>query len=87
MEDFDFEKAILAVDSHHGIYAPQFFIEEFADKMVGLPDDVKQDLLAGPDNENYWDAWETVVDNCTVTIDGNQYSIYPGEDVWLIPII
>lgn len=88
METVDLTHAILAVDSHFGVYAPQVFIERFADN---LNHDIKNiaDILADlsdPDNEHYWDAWDTVVDNCSVTIDGNKYSIYPDEDVWLIPI-
>lgn len=84
METVDFTNAIMAVDSHHGVYAPQFFIEVFADKMVDLPYDVKQDLLAGPDNENYWDGWDYAL-NCLVIIGDNKCYIHHEEDIWLIP--
>lgn len=83
--DFDFENAVLAVDSHHGIYQPKFFVEHYRQFITGVDEDTLSEL-ANPDNEHYWEAWETVVDNCTVTIDGNQYSIYQDNDVWLVPI-
>jgi len=85
METIDLTDAILVVDSHHGVYAPQFFIQQFADKMVGLPDDVKQDLLAGPDNEYYWDAWD-YASSCLVVVNGEKYYIHHEEDIWLIPV-
>lgn len=90
MNDFEpnLENAILAVDSHFGIFTPQVFIERFEDN---LEHDMKNiaDILAdlsSPDNEYYWDAWASIIDNCTVTIDGDQYSIYEDEDVWFVPI-
>lgn len=88
METVDLTHAILAVDSHFGIYTPQVFMERFADNIKHDIKDMADVLadLSDPYNEYYWEAWETIIDNCTVTIGGNQYSIYTDEDLWLIPI-
>lgn len=88
MFDIDLENAILVVDSHFGVYTPQVFIERFGDNLIHDIKDIADilDDLSDPENEYYWDAWVTIIDNCTVTIDGKQYNIHTDEDLWLVPI-
>lgn len=36
--------------------------------------------------EFYWDTWQTVLDNCTLTDDkGNRFTLYQDGDLWLVP--
>lgn len=85
MEDFDFENAVLAVDSHHGVYQPKFFVEDYRHLISGVSEDTLSELTS-PDNEHYWEAWEDVLNTATVTADGNRYRVEQIEDVWLVPL-
>ena len=42
-------------------------------------------LLNGCDEEFYWEAWEDVLDNLKIEIDGEPYRMIQNQDVWLIP--
>jgi hypothetical protein len=43
-------------------------------------------LQRGPDEEHYWDVWETILNNAKLTCaDGVIYTIHQDDDVWLIP--
>lgn len=81
----------LLVDSHHGIYIIQFFCQQYAPYITNI-DKVKEDLdicLAGPDHEDYYDAWSNLIDNVEFTNDkGEKYTIGNLEDegdLWAIP--
>lgn len=79
------ETIVLAVDDHHGIYAPQTFAEFYLDgqldKWHGVNAEDLVILLAGPDNEVYWDTWDSV-ESYAEREDG--YSIHQDGDIWLI---
>jgi len=88
---------ILLIDSHHGIYQPQILAEYIANyKQHGedmarqlfntIPD--KENLLIlldGPENENYFDAFEYIENHCKVIIDGVEWFVCQNEDTWLVP--
>lgn len=80
------EKLILLVNGAAGAYIPQWFTEQYfhlvsnADKF----EEEKQILLNGPDNEEYWDAWEDVLYNAEILIDGNKYHLEQEDDLWAI---
>lgn len=42
-------------------------------------------LLNGCDEEFYWEAWEDVLNNLKIEIDGEEYHMIENEDVWLVP--
>ena len=80
---FNNDSLILLVDSHHGIYIPQIFSEQFADLLT--TEQAKD--LSNPDNEFYWEAWEDVLSNIQVEDKkGNKYNIFQSEDLWAIPV-
>lgn len=69
----------LAVDSHHGIYGPQTFAEQYG--RMNISEDDWNILLDGPDNENYWETWEQV----TLTWAFGPAMILESEgDIWLV---
>ena len=76
---------LYAVDGAHGQYAPQAFAQFYGEQSTMSADD-KQILLTGPEHEYYWETWNTVLDNVTVTCNDVTYNIYPGEsgDVFLV---
>lgn len=84
------ENSLLAVSCQYGIYNVQTFVQWYFDQMLPehwtIYQDELQDVLQGPDNENYIDSWVTVSDNCRVIIDGITYCIHENDgDIWLIP--
>ena len=70
------ETSTLLLDGNRGIYLPQNFAEDFKLEAFGLDresDDI-QTLLAGPDGEWYWEAWDSVVDAARyVDADGQEF--------------
>lgn len=53
--------ATLLIDGNRGVYVPQ----QFAKCFPGAIQDAEtlQILLAGPEHEQYWDAWQDVEDS------------------------
>ena len=35
--------------------------------------------------ESYWEAWEDVLNNLEIEVDGEKYHMIQNQDVWLIP--
>jgi hypothetical protein len=80
---FNNDALILLVDSHHGVFIPQIFAEQFADL---LTQEQAKDL-SSPENEFYFEAWEDVLNNVQVQDkEGKKYNIFQNEDVWAIPV-
>lgn len=78
------DQIILAVDSHHGIYAPQYFFEQYAQYLDAPAQQWEE--LKDPDHPEYWEAWDDLLNDVTLTIDGKQYRVEQNEDVWFIPV-
>lgn len=76
---------LCAVDGAWGCYAPQAFARLYGEQSTMSAVD-KRILLAGPEHEYYWETWDTVLDNVTVTCNDVTYNIYPGGngDVFLV---
>jgi len=84
------EDVVLLADSHHGIYIPQLVVQQYLEHPMWDWSKVsKEDIdsvLAGHDNEWYWEAWEDIM--CEVKVvdeDGTEYMIMYNEDLWLLP--
>lgn len=91
---------LLWLDDHRGQYIPRDFAKSFADRardVHGVSDEEWAILERGPDggmdsdipegefNDFYWDAWQDVCDNATVTSMGITYHVYQDGACWLIP--
>ncbi len=81
--------AVLFITDASGVYCPQRFAKEIKRNCVKnvRPEDWAI-LESGPDNELYWDAWTSVLDNAEVTDPSNgiTYHVHQDGDVWLVPI-
>ncbi len=77
----------LLLDGHHGVYIPQLFAQQCtAEQHWKYSDEDRAILLAGPDYDEYWDAWDSVL-NEAYWIDpksGNKYYIDQNDDLWMI---
>ena len=81
----------LLVNDHRGIYIPQYFCQTYRAYITNM-EEVKEDFnicLSGPDNADYWDAWDNLINNVNFTNDkGEKYTIgnlYESGDLWAIP--
>ena len=81
----------LLVNDHHGIYIPQYFCQTYRAYITNM-EEVKDDFnicLSGPDNADYWEAWDSLINNVNFTNDkGEKYTIgnlYESGDLWAIP--
>lgn len=80
----------LLIDSNRGIYVPQSFATMYDFRLWGF-DDLDEDialLMKGPDDEFYWEAWETVLNNAKRTDDnGMVWRLNQDEhgDLWDVP--
>lgn len=79
---FDKDKMELLVDSHHGIYSAQLLAERYT--IYGLGKRQVKDLKAGPENEHYWDAVDSLGSGY-VLISNKAYQIMLDEDIWAVP--
>lgn len=81
----------LLVDDHHGIYIAQIFCQTYRAYITNM-EEVEEDFnicLSGPDNADYWEAWDSLINNVNFTNDkGEKYTIgnlFESGDLWAIP--
>ena len=81
------ETAILYANDSHGIYIPQYFAESVnSEKLSGVSGVDMAILIAGPDHDEYWDAWVDVCNDATLTdSNGVTFYLYQDGDLWLVP--
>lgn len=66
-----------------GIFIPRDFFEGFDLDLWNLGNyDLK--ALSDPENENYWDTWEIVLNNAHFNIEGKVYTLYQDGDLFAI---
>lgn len=81
--------ARLILSDGHGIYIPQLFCDGFdAADAARINVDFKDVEIcqAGPDEEWYWEAWQSILDSCSFTdADGKVWRLWQDGDLWEIP--
>ena len=79
MNDF----VVCLLDSARGIYIPQAFAEQFSADEWGIGAEEFEILLAGPDNELYWETWDDVLHNAEyIDPKGNKYRLHQDDDLF-----
>ena len=76
----------LLVDSHHGIYVPKVFVENYDLKEFGFNDDdiaYFKKAFSDPSSDDYFDAYEEM-ERKAITKDGSTITTADG-DLWLVP--
>lgn len=80
--------AELLLDSARGVYIPQNFVACFDLKRFGLPkhsDDWAIEICAsGPDTEDYWEAWESILNEAEWHSEGRVWRLHHDGDLWAI---
>lgn len=89
-EENGLENAELLIDGNRGIYIPQLFAKavlsgEFSLRNKQQLQEELSILKNGPDEEEYWEAWEDVLDTAILVTGGQQYTLYQEGDLWAVP--
>lgn len=80
--------AMLWLDSARGVYIPRDFIERTDSNCIhGVTREDMDILREGPEEPEYWDAWDTVLCNAVVIEPGTEkrFTLYQDGDLWLVP--
>jgi hypothetical protein len=81
--------AELFLNDSRGVYIPRDFAECVQFSAVrGVSTDDFAILAIGPDHKEYWEAWDTVLQNCTLVNQHTNvtYYLYQDGDLWIIPV-
>ena len=67
-----------------GVYIPQNFVEMFDVKEWGLDPEswAIKACAEGPDNEEYWDAWDSILCNAKYSKDGDTWFLHQDGCLW-----
>lgn len=79
------ENINLLLSDARGVYIPRDFVQGFdLSKWKGIrSDDAK--ICENPENQWYWDAWTSILDNATYTHeDGRIFRLHQNGDLWAI---
>ena len=79
-----FPVVILMVGDCYGNNIPLEFAKD-CEGWEGISEWAMTTLLSGPDNPNYWEAWNSVTDNASLKTDcGKTYYLYQDGDLWAV---
>lgn len=80
-------KGFILVDSSVGIYIPQNFAKRYADHWEGIKPEDLEILKAGPDHEDYDEAWSSVLETANYTdTDGTVLWLLQDEDLFAVEL-
>jgi len=86
-DEIDLSDAILLFDGNRGRYIPQHFATTIDRSYVeGVLAADWATLEAGPDGEDYWETWDEVLIDATLTFQGKRYCLWQDGDLWAVPI-
>lgn len=80
------DNVILLLSDARGIYIPRDFAQDFnfdEDGWQGVSAE-DRDTLSDPNNDWYWDTWDTVLNNAHYTdkASGKVYHLHHDGDLW-----
>ncbi len=71
----------LVVNGQHGQFVAQVAAEMLEDWDISQPD--LKILLAGPDDPQYWETWERVLNNAVyIDQNGRRWQLHHDSDLW-----
>ena len=81
------EGSFILIDCNKGVYIPKVFVQRWGNVCIsGITQKEIDILLDGPDNNEYWDCWDDVVDNIRFLFDGQLCSIFQDDDLFAVPV-
>lgn len=74
----------LLMSDNRGQYIPRDWAEECTDNWTGVTSEQRL-VLQSPENEDYWEVWEEVLNNAKYTDEfGEVWTLYQDGDLWAI---
>ncbi len=82
------ENVILLLNCARGIYIPRNFVESVnfgEDGWQGVSDEDRE-ILSDPENEGYWETWDSVLGNAHYTdpVSGKVFHLHHDGDLWAV---
>lgn len=75
---------VLMISDNYGVYIPQNFVNDVDLNAWHVKPEDAEILAQGPDHENYWDAWDSVL-NDAYFMDGDaKYTLHQDGDLWAV---
>jgi len=75
----------ILINDSHGVYIPQFFAEQFNVEGWEVEKGDLDILIAGPEHDLYWDAWNDVTSYASYQDDdGMKWTLYQDGDLFAI---
>lgn len=82
------EAVSILLSDARGIYIPRDFVQGFDVREWGLPkhpDDWAIEICAsGPDTEDYWEAWDSILNEAKYCKDGHVWRLHQDGDLFAI---
>jgi len=80
-------KTVLLIDDSQGIYIPQQFAVKYYNedkRWLGADQDDIDILVNGPENLDYWDAWDNVLSSARyMDKDGREWQLFQEGDLFV----
>jgi hypothetical protein len=79
----------VVIADHWGIYLPQRYTKIVRPhQLTNIDNQDWSTLAAGPDAEDYWDAWDRTLANAVYcSHDGRHYTLFQDGDLWHVPVM
>lgn len=81
------EDARLLLSDSNGIYIPQLYCQSLSEEEAEESGIVWEDVLlcqSGPDEELYWEAWQSICDAAEWEEDGEMWRLLQNGDLWQV---
>jgi hypothetical protein len=83
------ENIVLFLDGSRGQFIPRDFAQTIETKYILEYEKFKYDLdFLAKDNASesdwYWNAWQNILDNIQIKVNGRIYSLYQCDDLFLV---
>jgi len=77
----------LQLDSHHGVFIPQFFLQqlkpEYREQIQRAYPDSYETVMAGPESDFYWDCWDHLEQALEFVDQHNRtWRLHQDGDLW-----
>ena len=79
----------LLLSDSHGIYIPKLWADELSEEEAESFSVSWEDVLlcqSGPDEENYWEAWQEILDSAQWEEDGVEWRLHQSGDLWRVRV-
>jgi len=73
----------LLLNSSRGIYIPKNFVDDFDMTLWKGIDSYDINTCTDIENEFYWAAWDNILQNAELHLNGHVYRLWHDGDLWL----